>query len=302
MRKVWFREGRISRDGVRERDMVAVRVAEEALRANPDSRDRHRDLVRALSRAGHLERAEEVAREWMERDRLDPEALTYLADVVGRRGEREKALRLLSGIVDLQPESQVLQERMANAFERANQAPRACAHRVALAEIRPGDEELVAAAVRCERSLGRPEAAERLLAAVPSDDREDVRQAAATAPSPERVRGDLMVEATWTGSSDVDVTLVTPQGTRLSWMGGRTNVVGEDARRIGRERVGLRRASVGTYYVEVNRVDPNDRTPVHGTLEIRARGERQRIPFRLEGTRTTAGRVTVVRRWRMAPR
>ncbi len=302
MRKVWFREGRISRDGVRERDMVAVRVAEEALRASPDSRDRHRDLVRALSRAGHLERAEEVAREWMERDRLDPEALTYLADVVGRRGDREKALRLLSGIVDLQPESRVLQERMANAFERSNQAPRACAHRVALAEIRPNDETIVAAAVRCERSLGRPEAANRLLDAVSADDRESVRQAASTAPSPESVRGDLMAEATWTGGSDVDITLVTPQGTRLSWMGGRTNVVGEDARRIGHERVGLRRAGVGTYYIEVNRVDPNDTTPINGTLEIRARDDRQRIPFRVEGTRTTVGRVSIVRRWRMENR
>lgn len=302
MRKVWFREGRISRDGVREQDMVAVRVAEEQLRASPDSRDRHRDLVRALSRAGHLERAEEIAREWMERDRLDPEALTYLADVVGRRGEREKALRLLSGIVDLQPESRVLQERMANAFERSNQAPRACAHRVALAEIRPNDEDIVAAAVRCERSLGRPEAANRLLDAVPADDRESVRQAASTAPNPESIRGDLMAEATWTGGADVDITLVTPQGTRLSWMGGRTNVVGDDARRIGHERVGLRRAGVGTYYIEVNRVDPNDTTPINGTLEIRARDDRQRIPFRVEGSRTTVGRVSIVRRWRMENR
>ena len=153
MRKIWYREGRIN-TGARstERDMEAVREAETLLRAQPDSRDRHRSLVRALSRAGELERAEEVARDWIERDRLDPEALTYLSDVVGRQGKRELALRLLSGIVDLEPDNVTLQERMANAFERAGKAERACAHRVALAAIRPGDEDLVANAVRCERA------------------------------------------------------------------------------------------------------------------------------------------------------
>ncbi len=300
MRKIWYREGRINTGGrSTERDMEAVREAETLLRAQPDSRDRHRSLVRALSRAGELERAEEVARDWIERDRLDPEALTYLSDVVGRQGKRDLALRLLSGIVDLEPDNVTLQERMANAFERAGKAERACAHRVALAEIRPGDEDLVADAMRCERALGRSPAAERLLGRVDGDDRDDVRSASERAPTPERVRGDLLLTANWTGSSDVDLTLVTPQGTRLSWMGGRTNVVGDDAERIGRERLGLRRAGVGTYYIEVNRVDPTDRTPIRGQIEIRALDERRTIDFDLQGLNTTAGSVRVVRRWRM---
>ena len=299
MRKVWFREGRISRDGVRERDRVAVRAAHEALRASPDSRDRHRDLVRALSRAGHLERAEEIARAWLQRDRLDPEALTYLADVVGRQGDREEALRLLSGIVDLQPDDVVLQQRLANAFERANESPRACAHRVALAEIRREDEALVADAVRCERALGRADSAGRLLDAVNGADRAGVRELSERPSTPERIRGDLMIEGTWTGGADVDLTLVTPQGTRLSWMGGRTNVVGEDAKRIGHERMGLRRAGVGTYYIEVNRVDPEDRTPIQGSVAVNVHGDRQTLPFRMNGARTEVGQVSVVRRWRM---
>ena len=70
----------------------------------------------------------------------------------------------------------------------------------------------------------------------------------------------MLLEASWTGSADGDLTLVTPQGTRISWMGGRTTVVGDDATRLGRERLGLRRATPGTYYVEVTRADPNDTT------------------------------------------
>lgn len=302
MRKVWFREGRVSTDGsVRASDVQAVRLAEQRLREQPDSRDRTRDLVRALSRAGELERAEQVARQWLERDKLDPEALTYLSDVVGRLGRRDEALRLLTGIVDLAADDRTLQRRLANAFERAGKADRACAHRVALAETRPDDAELVADAVRCERSLGRGDAAERLLALVDADERDEVARRAERAPTPERVRGELLLDADWTGGGDVDLTLVTPQGTRLSWMGGRVNVVGDDATRVGHERLGLRRAAPGTYYVEVTRVNPSDRTPIRGTLEVRALGETRRLPFELTGERAVVGRVSVVRRWRMAP-
>ncbi len=300
MRKVWFREGRIGRSAPdHERDVARVAEAEEALRAQPDSRDRHRSLVRALSRAGRLERAEEVAKQWLERDRLDPEALTYLSDVVGRLGRRDEAVRLLSGIVDLESDNVTLQRRMANAFERAGKAQRACAHRVALAEIRPGDEELVSNAMRCERALGRSAAADRLLEMVDSDDRDSVRARSERAPTPERVRGDLIVDAEWTGGSDVDITLVTPQGTRLSWMGGRTNVVGDDATRLGQERVGLRRAGTGRYYIEVNRVNEHDTSPIRGQLRVRAFGQTQRIPFTLTGARASVGSVNVVRRWRL---
>ena len=303
MRKVWFREGRISRrDSARERDEVAAREAEAALREQSDSRDRHRTAVRALSRAGQLARAEEVARAWISRDRLDPEALTYLSDVVGRQGKRDEALRILSGIVDLQPDNKVLQQRLANAYERAGKAELSCAHRVSLAELEADEQDVVAAAMRCEQSLGRAPLANRILQLVDQDDRSAVQEQARRANTPSAVRGDLLVDATWTGGSDVDVTLVTPQGTRLSWMGGRTNVVGDHASTVGRERVGLRRAGRGTYYIEVNRVDPTDRSPIRGQLRIRALGENQTIPFELTGNRTMVAQVSVVRRWRMENR
>ena len=83
MRKVWFREGDVARTSeVLERDRVSLRRAEERFAENPNSRDRHRALVRALSRAGELERAEAVAKQWLERDQLDPEALIYLLSLI----------------------------------------------------------------------------------------------------------------------------------------------------------------------------------------------------------------------------
>lgn len=301
MQKVWFREGSVARSSeIRERDLTAVSVAEERLRGEPNSRDRHRELVRALSRAGNLGRAEEIARQWMARDRLDVEALTYLSDVVGRQGRRAEALRLLSGTVDLDPDEARVQERLAAAFERAGDSMRACAHRVALAESKLDDAEVVATAMRCERGLGRSASADRLLELAPTEARTLIASAADRAPTPSRITGELMLDATWSGP-DVDLTLVTPEGTRLSWMGGRTAVVGEDATRRGSERLGLRRATNGSYYVEVVRAD-DDRAPVRGSVVVTVLGERQTIPFELVGERAAIGRVDVVRRFRMERR
>lgn len=299
MRRVSIREGYIRTDsGVRERDTAAVTAAEAALREQPDSRDRHRELVRALSRAGSLVRAEEVARQWISRDALDTEALTYLADVIGRRGERDRALRYLSGIVDLNPENEALQERLALAYERAGKTEQACSHRVALAEVESDDAAHVASAARCRRALGDTAGAEGLITGMDTPRNQEAARAAVDSPaSPEAVRGDLMLDATWSGSDDVDLTLVTPQGTRLSWMGGRTGVVGSDATRTGSERLGLRRAAVGSYYIEVSRVQRADQQPVRGEIRVRTPSETRTIPFTLSDERVVVGRVDIVTRW-----
>lgn len=309
MRRVWYREANVqTTTSLPAAWQRAVDDAEAQLRQSPDSRDRHRTLVRALSRAGLLDRAREVAEDWVKRDRLDPEALTYLSDVLGRQGKREESIRLLSGIVDLQPDDATLQQRLAGAFDRAGMPERSCAHRVALAEIQSSEVDEVAAAVRCERGLGREEAAARILSAVPAADaRQRAEQAAAQVASPNRLRGDLLLDASWQGGTDLDLSLVTPQGTRLSWMGGRTTVVGEDASRAGGERLGLRRTSTGSYVVEVSRANPGDTTPVTGSITVRVTMNgtltTHRIPFTLAPTdaRATAGRIDVVRRSRMVP-
>ncbi|RLB51625.1 MAG: hypothetical protein DRJ42_16495 [Deltaproteobacteria bacterium] len=303
MRREWFRTGTIQADtNYRSAWHGRVTEAEAALRQSPDSRDRHRDLVRALTRVGELTRAEEVAEAWISRDRLDPEALTYLSDIIGRKGNRPEALRLLSGIVDLRPDERVLHERMANAFDRAGMPDRACAHRVSLAEIRPDDDDVQADAVRCERGLSRRRGADRVLSALENDEaRSRVERVLTRNVAPRRPRGEVLLDASWGGSTDVDLSLITPQGTRISWMGGRRNVVGEDGSRAGGEKLGLRRATPGSYMIEVNRADPDDRTPVSGRIAIRAFGERRTIPFTLTGERVVVGRVDVRRESRMVP-
>jgi hypothetical protein len=171
---------------------------------------------------------------------------------------------------------------------------------VTLAEIQPDDAEAVAAAVRCERGLEHAAGARRVLAAVTdARTRERVeRLAAEPAPAP-RVRGALVIDASWRGEADVDVALITPDGNRLSWMGGRTTVVGADAGALGHESLGLRRAQPGSYVLEVSRADDSE-VPVSGTLRVRVLGERRSVPFSLGAERrVTVARVDVQRRSRL---
>ncbi len=289
LRKVWFREGYISRDLSRERDLVALRRAEERLAAEPNSRDRHRALVRALSRAGRLEEAETAARTWLGRDQLDWEALTYLSDAVGRQGRQEEALRLLSGIVDLEPDNAILQARMAQAFERADDRERACAHRRTAAEQAPSSAT--------ERALAQCDGTAVETDVVWHGTRHRRRRPARPT---RRVSGDFMAHATWSTDTDLDLSLITPEGTRLSWMGGRRNVVGEGGRSRREERLGLSRGAPGRYYVEIARTDKHLDRPVSGQVQLRVPGGTSRtLDFTIPAgaSQATVGSVRVVRRW-----
>jgi hypothetical protein len=303
MHRVWYRVGDVAADGVPgQREIEAASRAEEELRLAPDSRDRHRAAVRSLSRVGRLDRALEIAESWISRDRLDPEALAARADVLGRMGRRDEAIRVLSGVVDLRPDDQALQERLASSLERAGDTERACASRVSIAESHLEDAALVGAALRCERTAGFRSLADALLASVREERTraraEDIAGELPAAPSTHR---DLSVDASWSGAVDLDITIVAPDGTRLSWMGGRTTVVGRDAAAIGRETLGLRTATVGSYVIEIARTRLDDHRPITGELRIRSLDSSRTIPFRLDHERVEVARARIRRESRLEP-
>ncbi|MDW8363323.1 MAG: VIT domain-containing protein [Myxococcales bacterium] len=300
MRKVWYRTGRVVRDpSVRPADTSAVFAADAQLAASPESRDRTRALYRALARAGDVGRARQAVDRWLAKDPLDPDALVALSDVLARQGKRDEAIRVLSGVVDLRPDDVALHERLAAAFERAEMRARACAHRIAISELRRDDADAVAAAVRCERAQGHDGAALRLLNGS-SIDRARLEAAVSRPPVPTRATGEVVLEAAWSGGEDLDVALVTPQGVRVSWLGGRAGVAAELATAPGRERLGLRRIAVGTYYVEVTRSRPGTGI-VTGRVDAQVLGMHGTLPFTLSGERAVVGRIEVSREFRLEP-
>ncbi|MCW5807755.1 MAG: FecR domain-containing protein, partial [Deltaproteobacteria bacterium] len=133
MRRTWIRVPSVSAyDKVHPAIVQAIGDAERALAKNPDSRERHRNLVQALSYAGELDRAHAMATKWLGRDQLDPQALGYQADLLGRAGKRELGLRTLAGVVDLDADRAAPHERMVRAYEAVGRLAQACGHRIAL--------------------------------------------------------------------------------------------------------------------------------------------------------------------------
>jgi len=295
MRRTWVRVPSISAyDAVNPAITKAIGDAERALAKSPDSRERHRALVQALSYAGEIDRAHAVAQKWLERDRLDPQALGYQADLLGRDGKRDEALRLLAGVVDLDADRVATHERMVTAYEHVGRTSQACSHRIALASIEGKDAKAGAAAVRCLRTLDREADAQLVIAGLADDaTRAAMEKSLTTAEPAVKAGGDLVVDAHWDGgTADLDVSLVTPDGTRVSWMGGRSDVRVVDATSTSKEQLAIRSLKRGHYLLEVARGVPST-TTVRGTLDVVVLGSRKSIPFELTGARKTVARVSV---------
>jgi tetratricopeptide (TPR) repeat protein len=302
LRRVWVRVPQVTPyDTVHPSIAKAIGDAEAALAASPDSRENHRALVQALSYAGELDRARDVAKHWLERDQLDPQALGYLADLLGRAGQRELALRTLAGLVDLDADRVALHERMVRAYEQVGRLAQACGHRIAIASLTPKLPAASAGALRCLRALGRDRDAELILRALPDDaTRAVVEKAALATPIAASPTGDLVVKARWDAAADLDLTLVTPEGSRVSWMGGRSDVVTTDVTSTDHEALAVKALRRGNYLVEISRTSsvsalasPATPGPIRGTLDIAALGAHRSIPFELTGARAVVGRVSV---------
>ncbi|MEZ4393301.1 MAG: VIT domain-containing protein [Polyangiales bacterium] len=310
MQRVWTRRGTVrpaQGDSLADAPssvVAAVQRAREALQANPDSRDRHRELYRWLSVAGELDEAAQVADRWIARDPLDVDALARKADALARNGQRDEATRTLEAMADARPDDVSILERLATLHERAGDERAACAWRVSLAELRGADPAHLARAVRCLRATGEGGMALRVLNALDAARRGEVeRLAYATDPVERPVRGELQVSASWYGGGDLDLALIDPRGTRISWQGGRSGVTASGATSAGREAIGVSRASSGEWLVEVVRGerDPSGDSSVRGEVTVNILGERRTIPFSLQGPRARVARAAVVRESHLVP-
>ncbi len=251
--------------------------------------------MQALSYAGEIDRANALAAKWLDRDRLDPQALGYQADLLGRDGKREQALRLLAGVVDLDADRAAPHERMVQAYEHVGRMSQACSHRIALSAIAPKDGKAAAAAVRCLRALSREADAQIVMHGLADDaTRAATDKALLTPDVAPKAGGDVVIDARWDGNEDLDISVVTPDGTRVSWMGGRPDVRVTDATSTQKEQLALRSIKRGNYLVEITRGGMTAGTaPVRGTLDIVALGTKKSLPFEITGAHKTVGRLSI---------
>jgi len=276
MKKVWFKEAAISehsdRDGTSAADERELETRERKLDAEPDSRERTMALVRWHLRMNAPERAEKLAERWLEKDRMDPDALVALADIAALRGDLERSKALLSSAVEADPQRPLAHLRMAKLYEAAGEAGLACEHRLSQALVARSDAGAQAAAVRC----GAREA--RVLSGLEEKLRAKVERSLERDPKPVRVSGPYRLDASWDASVDLDLVVVTPQGRVVSWQGG-ADVSVDDVDSLEGEKLSFKGSDNGRWQVFVVRHDEADHARVEGALRITAHGTTRRIPF-----------------------
>lgn len=280
-------------------------AAENALASQPDSRDKTVELFALYATSGRLGEAQELTARWSGRDALDPDALLARADLAARQGERERAVRILGGLADVRPNDRAVQTRLVELNEAAGNRALACEHRIALADMAPGDAKLVAEAIRCANAQGMPDLASLLRLDASETARASIEKLLAeTPPSPAtNVRGDVQISAEWNGGADVDIALIDAQGRRISWLGStsKATVSARDTTSLRAEQLGLVNLPSGNYVLEVSRAS-DESTPVRGEITLRMPGnETRKVPFTLNGPRAEVGTLRVFFTSRLVP-
>ncbi len=305
MRKIWERVGRIVTPPLLPDRVTpeALAMAERDASGDDPSRESMKRLYTLSLLGGHLDRAADVAERWSAKDPLDPDALTARADVAAARGERELSIRILGSVVDVRPGDQKSVFRLARLFRWAGNPELSCRYSLAAAETRSSDPRLLSEAVRCARDLGQAPVASDLMSLADDATRRAAEVFLSAKPiDPSTLSGDLRLEATWDGGDDIDLSLLPPDGARVSWLGAPTRAVitARDVRSTSREGLALRGGAPGDYLVEVTRPSGH-RGTVRGSVVVYAAGDRRVVPFELDGTSARVALLKITTRPRLVP-
>jgi hypothetical protein len=297
MRKVFDRKATFTATNTLAAELgTKIAALEGDQRARPDSRDRTLALYQALMASGRVGEAQELTARWSQRDALDPEALVARADLAAMRGDRSRALRILSGLADVRPGAAL------------GDATHACPFRITLAELDANDRTRAAEAVRCAQDRGLGDVAGALVAGLPEARRAEVLTLALRTDlaAPGIVAGDVRIAARWSGGTDLDVALVDKNGRRFSWLGTTVKTIlasSKDVASTSTETLAVAGLPAGNYVVEVVRADASgQRAPVAGELTFTLPGGESRVvPFQLAGERVEVGTVRVFFSSRLVP-
>jgi hypothetical protein len=304
MRRIWERKGEVFSDRFvpKAASGSALTDAERELSRDDSRRQSLKKVFALSSAAGDLAEAARLAERWLEKEPLDPEAITAVADVEARRGHRDAAIRMLGSGLDVRPGDTASHKRLARLERWAGHADLACRHSIAIAEGKSQDLGLVADAVRCARAIGLSEVAEALLDAAPASDRAGIEQRLGQPASDEtQLSGDLRLEASWTGGPDLDLSLLDVDGHRVSWLGANTRSVisARDATSSSREGLALRGAAPGEYVVELTR--GAGAGSANGELVVSVAGVQRRIAFSFDGDRKAVALLRITMQPRLVP-
>jgi hypothetical protein len=288
----WYREVHFvdaSSGALQPSDLeTKITAARTALSMAPEARDKVDTLYGLLARRDSLDDAKSMLSTWTSHDPLDFTALSRRSELTARLGDRAEALRVATGALEVASENFVLADALADAATNAGDARLACALRSVHASVRPTDSAATTLWNGClARRSGTSIADAPIVSATTTP----------TAP----LWGDLKLEATWTsmgdsvGAGDLDLAVVDPRGTRISWLTP-TQLNGvRDATSTSHEAIALKWLSGGSYLVEVTRASmaSGSGTPTSGTISATILGQTHAFPLMMSGPRAVVGRIDV---------
>jgi tetratricopeptide (TPR) repeat protein len=204
-------------------DPQALQTLRDKVAADPKDRAARFALVRGLQRAGKLDDALAAAQAWRAVDAYNLVVVRLLGDLYSERGERAKARRAYSAVVELLPKDAAAHRALASVLKQAGDLQGAYDRLAAAAEQSTKDRRLAFELADVAARLGKDDEARTRFEAIIADPEtsEAVRypakqRLAQLAPASERPQNDIKVYLTWdTDHSDVDLWVTNPAGEKV---------------------------------------------------------------------------------------
>jgi tetratricopeptide (TPR) repeat protein len=263
---------------------------EQQVQQAPKDRAARQALVRGLVTAGLLDDALAAARDWRAHDAYNLVAVRSVGDVYAEMGDRERARRAYSSVVELLPNDARAQRALVGVLKQSGDLAAAYERLTAASILAPSDQRLVFERADTAERLGRPDEAASLFRSVvdaaeaPESVRYPAKQrlaqllgvgrrqalvagdAAAGDALLAQIEGlglsggtvnDIKVYLTWdTDRSDVDLWVLNPGGEKIFYshkQGQGGDALFDDVTTgYGPESYSARQAAPGKYLVSVN--------------------------------------------------
>lgn len=298
MKKQWYRVATVTMNtDSAAADWTEVQKRRAALLEKPESRDRLASLVRALIQSGSTEEAEKLAKQWLEKDAMDAEALVVHAELALLRGDAARAMELLESAIDANPGSEAAHERLLGAHLALGDFSMMCAHAVTRALVAPKNWEHQAVAAQCLQD------AERFFAHLPAGQRARAERKMKEEAKPTLRRDALNLEATWDGDAQIDLVVVTPEGRVVSFAGGARRVHALGAQSTLHEQLSASMEKRGRYqiYAVPRRGQKSAAGSARGQVKIASYNAARTLPFTIGTAPVRVADVVVSSTFRLVP-
>jgi ferric-dicitrate binding protein FerR (iron transport regulator)/Mg-chelatase subunit ChlD len=293
MKRVWYRVAAISRhEGARKDESKELRERVAAFEKNPDSRDRTRELLRWYVRSGELTKAEETARHWLSKDRLDAGALVELAGISALKGKMEKGRELLASAVDVDPRNAKAHTRMYELYQAAGEETLMCDHALTRSIVASRNRDYAVSAARCDGDAARH------LADLDDRARRKAKKELEQKPKQAKSFWDrLIVKGEWSGGRDVDIVVITPKGRVVSWMGGARRVKSRHVFSHRREALACSMWERGLYQIVMVPVERRGAgkgsAAINGKVTIESYKSKKTLSFASNGEPVRLARIRI---------